>query len=74
MPSHLETARNGLKARSVRIDLNTGISFKPDQTATKFISDSYTYSIKFNIKCITGNKPDMTVCLFSLLVKLLSGY
>lgn len=40
MPSHRETARNGLKARRVRIERNAGTSSAPDQTAAKLISDS----------------------------------
>jgi hypothetical protein len=41
MPSHRETARNGLKALSVRIERNAGMSAAPAIIAPKFISESF---------------------------------
>lgn len=40
MPSHRETARNGLNARNVRIERKAGISAAPARVAAKFTSDS----------------------------------
>lgn len=49
MPSQRETARKGLKARSVRIERNAGMSAAPTIMAPKFISESliYGYFISF---------------------------
>lgn len=41
MPSHLETALKGRRARSVLIDLKAGISAAPSHMAAKFINDNY---------------------------------
>lgn len=41
IPSHLETALNGLSALNVLIDLNAEISEAPAHTAPKFINDNY---------------------------------
>lgn len=40
MPSHRETARNGLSARSVRIERKAGISAAPAKVAAKLTSES----------------------------------
>ena len=40
MPSHRETARNGLSARSVRIERKAGISAAPARVAAKLTSES----------------------------------
>lgn len=42
MPSQRDTARSGLKALSVRIDRNAGISAAPAIMAPKFINESFT--------------------------------
>lgn len=42
MPSHRDTARSGLKALSVRIERNAGISAAPAIMAPKFINESFT--------------------------------
>lgn len=47
MPSHLETALKGRRARSVLIDLKAGISAAPSHTAAKFINDNYKLYFKF---------------------------
>ena len=41
MPSHLETARKGLKALSVLMERKAGMSAAPAQIAPKLISESY---------------------------------
>lgn len=40
MPSHRDTARNGLSARSVRIERKAGISAMPANVAAKLIKES----------------------------------
>lgn len=40
IPSQRDTARNGRKARNVRIERNAGISAAPAQIAPKFINDN----------------------------------
>lgn len=45
MPSHRDTARSGLRALSVRIDLNAGMSAAPTIMAPKFINDSLRFEI-----------------------------
>jgi hypothetical protein len=40
MPSQRETARNGLSARSVRIERKAGISAIPARVAAKLTSES----------------------------------
>lgn len=41
IPSQRDTARNGRKARNVRIERNAGISAAPAQIAPKFINDNF---------------------------------
>lgn len=41
IPSHLDTARRGRSALSVRIERKAGISAAPNQMAPKFIKDSW---------------------------------
>ena len=49
MPSHRDTARNGLKALSVRIERNAGISAAPAIIAPKFINESFKVYECFDI-------------------------
>lgn len=46
IPSHRDTARNGRKARSVRIERNAGISAAPAQIAPIFINENFRMEIE----------------------------
>lgn len=54
MPSQRETARNGLKARSVRIERNAGISAAPAIVAPKLTSESLIYGYLISFQYFRG--------------------